>query len=195
MAPEQADRALGALLGLAVGDALGTTLEFSRRDERPLHSEMTGGGPFGLAPGQWTDDTAMAIALGDSLVARGRLDARDVMRRFTSWWRDGEYSCTGECFDIGGTTRSALGYYERTGKADAGSEAADTAGNGSIMRLAPAVLHGLLSEDVAVATARGQSRTTHGAPACLDACEVMARIMRDLVLRPPGDAPRYRIDG
>jgi ADP-ribosyl-[dinitrogen reductase] hydrolase len=101
------DRGRGCLLGLAVGDALGTSLEFSQRDIVPRHTEMTGGGPFGLAPGQWTDDTAMALALADSLLARGGLDARDLMDRFVAWWRKGEYSCTGVCFDIGLTTRGA----------------------------------------------------------------------------------------
>lgn len=114
------DRARGALLGLAVGDALGTTLEFSRRDEHPHHAEMTGGGPFRLAPGQWTDDTSMALALAESLIAHGDLDARDLMDRFLSWWRDGEYSCTGHCFDIGSATRGALARYAADGDIERG---------------------------------------------------------------------------
>lgn len=83
------DRALGCLLGLAVGDALGATLEFSERDEMPHHTEMTGQGPFNLAPGQWTDDTSMALALGHSLVHCGGLDADDLMKRFLSWREEG----------------------------------------------------------------------------------------------------------
>ncbi|PZO31890.1 MAG: ADP-ribosyl-[dinitrogen reductase] hydrolase, partial [Alphaproteobacteria bacterium] len=78
---------------------------------------MVGGGPFGLKPGQWTDDTAMALALADSLVACGRLDEQDLLGRFTDWWRRGTYSCTGTCFDIGGTTAQALRRWEKT-KAD-----------------------------------------------------------------------------
>jgi ADP-ribosyl-[dinitrogen reductase] hydrolase len=78
----QVDRARGALLGLAVGDALGTTLEFSRRDTLPHHTEMTGGGPFRLRPGQWTDDTSMALALADSLIQHPVLQPRDLMDRF-----------------------------------------------------------------------------------------------------------------
>ena len=100
------DRAIGALLGLAVGDAIGTTIEFCPRDSYPPMTDMIGGGPFALAPGVWTDDTAMALALADSL-AGGGFDAGDLMRRFVSWWRDGAYSPTGECFDIGVTTRCA----------------------------------------------------------------------------------------
>ena len=76
------DRAVGALLGLAVGDAIGTTLEFCARDAGPLIDDMVGGGPFGLEPGQWTDDTSMALCLADSLTAKGGLDQTDLMQRF-----------------------------------------------------------------------------------------------------------------
>jgi ADP-ribosyl-[dinitrogen reductase] hydrolase len=96
------DRAIGALIGLAVGDAVGTTLEFRpRNDKAERHTQMIGGGPFRLKAGQWTDDTAMALALADSLTANPALDPRDLMRRFVQWWQQGTYSCTGECFDIG----------------------------------------------------------------------------------------------
>ena len=89
--PATRDRARGALLGLAVGDALGTTLEFSRRDQHPHHAEMTGGGPFGLAPGQWTDDTSMALALADSMASAG-WDLNDQARRYVAWWQTGHLS-------------------------------------------------------------------------------------------------------
>jgi ADP-ribosylglycohydrolase len=75
------DRALGCLLGLAVGDAVGTTLEFSSRDSRTV-SDIVGGGPFQLQPGEWTDDTSMALCLADSLIACGELDQDDLMERF-----------------------------------------------------------------------------------------------------------------
>jgi ADP-ribosyl-[dinitrogen reductase] hydrolase len=108
-APEgAADRALGALLGLAVGDAVGTTLEFSARDSYPRHVDMVGGGPFRLQAGQWTDDTAMALALADSLLAKNGVDEADLMTRFTKWRERGDYSCTGRCFDIGMTVSQAL---------------------------------------------------------------------------------------
>ena len=134
------DRALGAFLGLAIGDAVGTTLEFRSRDAQPRLEDMTGGGPFALPPGAWTDDTAMALALADSLAATDTLDCRDLMNRFTRWWRNGEYSCTGTCFDIGNATRAALDRYARTGDPLAGSTHPRTAGNGSLMRLAPVAL-------------------------------------------------------
>lgn len=102
------DRARGALLGLAVGDAVGTTLEFKSRDSYAPLQDMIGGGPFALQPGQWTDDTAMALALTDGLDQDAALNAADLMQRFVDWHDHGRYSCTGACFDIGMTTRQAL---------------------------------------------------------------------------------------
>jgi ADP-ribosyl-[dinitrogen reductase] hydrolase len=136
------DRAMGAFLGLAVGDALGTTLEFSVRDSRPWHTEMTGGGPFRLPAGAWTDDTSMALALADSLTSVGHLDENDLMMRFVRWWRQGHYSPESRCFDIGGATRAALARFERSGDPVAGDTHPQSAGNGSLMRLAPvAIFH------------------------------------------------------
>ena len=176
-----ADRALGAMLGLAVGDALGTTLEFAPRDTRPRLTDMTGGGPFHLAPGEWTDDTAMALALMDSLIAHPRLDERDLMDRFVAWHQRGTYSCTGRCFDIGITTRAALAHYKRSGNPLAGSADPMSAGNGSLMRLAPvAIRHWNDSQTLRDVAAR-QSRTTHAAPAALDACIGFAQILADAI--------------
>lgn len=173
------DRALGSFLGLAVGDALGTTLEFSARDSTPHHTEMLGGGPFKLKPGEWTDDTAMALALADSLLACGRLNARDLMKRFVRWWDHGDYSCTGRCFDIGLTTSEALETFLMTGNPYAGSTEEDTAGNGSLMRVAPLALFTMRDPAKAVALAREQSRTTHGAELAVEACAFFT----DLLLR------------
>ena len=114
------DRALGAFLGLAVGDAVGTTLEFCSRDTQPHLEDMVGGGPFDLPAGAWTDDTAMALALADSLAESKTLDCRNLMDRFVKWWQDGDYSCTGHCFDIGNTTQEALARYLQTGDPVAG---------------------------------------------------------------------------
>jgi ADP-ribosyl-[dinitrogen reductase] hydrolase len=171
------DRALGAVLGLAVGDALGTTVEFEARGTFPPVTGMTGGGPFNLKPGEWTDDTSMALCLLDSLAHDPRLDERDLMDRFVRWWRHGENSVTGRCFDIGITTRAALSHYERTGDPIAGSTDPHTSGNGGIMRLAPVVLVAPDDPDRAADLARRQSRTTHSSQACLDAADLLARIL------------------
>lgn len=176
--PARLDHATGCLLGLAVGDALGTTLEFTERDTRPHHTEMLGGGVFGLAPGEWTDDTAMALALADSLITRGGFDPHDLMDRFVLWWRDGVYSCTGTCFDIGATTQQALSRYRDTGEPFAGATDPHTAGNGSLMRLAPVALWTLDDPVAAAALARDQSRTTHGAPQAVEACAFFVGLLR-----------------
>ncbi len=165
------DRAVGALLGLATGDAVGTTLEFSSRDTQPPLTDMVGGGPFRLKPGQWTDDTSMALALGQSLARGGPFDPRDCISRFVNWYRWGENSCTGECFDIGATTAEALRDFERSGDPFAGSTSPLSAGNGSLMRLSPVAIWGVgRSEEEVAETSRLQSRSTHGALECLDAC-------------------------
>jgi hypothetical protein len=104
--------------------------------------------------GEWTDDTAMMLALGESLVARRGLDARDLMSRFVNWWRWGQYSCTGTCFDIGMTTARALARFEGTGEPYAGSTDPQEAGNGSLMRVAPVALFALHDADLAISPAR-----------------------------------------
>ncbi len=179
------DRARGALLGLVVGDALGTTLEFSRRDTLPHHTEMTGGGPFNLRAGHWTDDTSMALALADSLLHAPGFDPADLMTRFVAWFREGAYSCTGNCFDIGITTREALAHFERTGAPYAGSTDPDTAGNGSLMRLAPVALATLHDAGEAERIAEAQSRTTHGAPQAVEACAYFVQLLREGILGQP----------
>jgi len=131
------DRAIGALLGLAIGDAIGTTLEFRARDTYAPLTDMVGGGPFDLRAGEWTDDTAMALALADSLEARDDLDEQDLLGRFADWWQSGTYSCKGKCFDIGITTQQALLRWQSTKEPHCGSTDPMSAGNGSLMRLAP----------------------------------------------------------
>ncbi|MDF2601739.1 MAG: hypothetical protein K0Q54_4562 [Methylobacterium brachiatum] len=192
MSPSIEDRARGAFLGLAVGDALGATLEFEPRDMHPLHTEMLGGGPFNLKPGQWTDDTSMALALAESLIAHPDFDPTDLMRRFVAWAEDGTYSCTGTCFDIGLTTRQALSRFMRTGDPFAGSTAPDTAGNGSLMRVAPVALRALDDEARAVQIARDQSRTTHAAAQAVEACDLFVRILREAIQGAGKDALRSR---
>lgn len=175
------DRACGCLLGLAVGDAVGTTLEFSRRDAHPPLTDMVGGGPFRLRPGEWTDDTSMALCLADSLIACDGLDQRDLMERFVRWWREGYNSHNARCFDIGITTRQALQRFLDAGDPVAGSTDPNTAGNGSIMRLGPVALHWAGDPEGAVAAARAQSVTTHGAPAAVEGCALLAEILVEAI--------------
>lgn len=190
------DRAIGALLGLAVGDAIGTTLEFKRRDTYEPLSDMVGGGPFGLKPGEWTDDTAMAIALADSLSACGDLNEADLQQRFYNWYSNGAYSCTGRCFDIGITTRQALERWKSSRLAHAGSTDPTTAGNGSLMRLAPIAIRYWRDRTKLRDAAARQSKTTHGAPESVDACVAFAQMLADAIEGAPrSEVLRSRTDG
>ena len=141
--------------------------------------------PVPAAAGYWTDDTAMALALADCLAASEALDARDLMERFVRWWQDGEYSCRGHCFDIGNTTRAALERYQRTRDPLAGSADPGSAGNGSLMRLAPVALRFWQDRPRLAATAAEQSRTTHGAEEAVDACRVFAELLADVSVGSP----------
>ena len=119
---------------------------------------MAGGGPFDLAPGKWTDDTAMALALADSLISCSGFDTHDLATRFVRWWQYGAYSCTGACFDIGITTREALARFIRTGDPYAGFPDPRNAGNGSLMRLALVAVFAFHGATRADQLARHQSR-------------------------------------
>jgi ADP-ribosylglycohydrolase len=167
----------GALVGLAAGDALGTTLEFSPPGTFAPITDMIGGGPFNLAPGQWTDDTSMALCLAESLLESNGFDPVDQLSRYVRWKRHGHHSSTGTCFDVGGTVRSALARFERHSDPWSGSTDEHSAGNGSIMRLAPVPLFFASDPESAIAYARDSSRTTHGAPEAIDACRYMAGLI------------------
>lgn len=169
------DRFRGCLLGLAVGDAVGTTLEFKAKGSFTPISDMIGGGPFHLKPGEWTDDTSMALCLATSLLECQGFDADDQMQRYCLWREEGYLSSNGRCFDIGNTVSSALRSYKVHGNSYAGSTDAWSAGNGSLMRLAPVALYYYPDIEQAVAFAAESSRTTHGSDECIDACRLYSR--------------------
>ena len=171
------DRFRGSLLGLAVGDALGTTLEFQQRGEFKTLVDMVGGGPFDLAPGEWTDDTSMALCLATSLLERRGFHAQDQMSRYWAWYEQGYWSSTGVCFDIGRTTLDALERWRAHGDPFAGSNDPHSAGNGCIMRLAPIALYFAPDLEAVERNAAESARTTHGARECLDACRLFGRMI------------------
>lgn len=167
----------GCLTGLAVGDSLGTTVEFKSPGTFPLLTDMVGGGPFGLDKGQWTDDTSMALCLAESLVTCGAFNARDQMERYTRWWQEGYLSSNGKCFDIGITVSQALEQYASTRDPFSGSTDPHSAGNGSLMRLAPIPLFFVSDPEKAIRMSAESSRTTHGAVTCLDACRFFGGLL------------------
>lgn len=175
------DRAMGAMLGLAVGDAVGAAIEFSPKPRLAVLDDMAEGGPHRLARGQWTDDTAMALALADSLAAAPELDPADLMRRFLDWRDTGAYSCTGTCFDIGNAISAALERFRRTGQPLAGSADPGASGNGALMRLAPVAIRHWRDPEALQQVAALQTRTTHGSPATLAASDVFADLLADAI--------------
>jgi ADP-ribosyl-[dinitrogen reductase] hydrolase len=138
---------------------------------------MTGGGPYNLKPGQWTDDTSLALCLATSLVETGGFDPRDQMSRYVAWWREGYLSSTGSCFDIGNTVQASLKRFTETGNPFSGSTDPSYAGNGCIMRLAPVPMFFYPDGDKAVEMSGESSRTTHGAPECIQACRLLGAIL------------------
>ncbi|MBB4769997.1 MULTISPECIES: ADP-ribosylglycohydrolase family protein [Xanthomonas] len=178
----QRARFRGCLLGLAVGDALGTTLEFCTPGSFTPIDDMRGGGPFALRAGQWTDDTSMALCLAHSLLYRQGFDAADQMNRYCNWYQHGYLSSTGSCFDIGATVRQALERYLDGGPAFSGSTDPRSAGNGSLMRLAPVAMYYAHRPAELGERAADSSRTTHAADEALDACRLFAFQLRAALL-------------
>lgn len=174
---KQVERFRGCLLGLATGDALGTTLEFKPLGSFNPIQDMVGGGPFNLAPGEWTDDTSMALCLAESLIECQGFDPKDQMERYLRWYQEGYLSSTGSCFDIGTTIKFALMRFESSGQPYSGSEDPSTAGNGSIMRLAPIPMFYAQDAEVAIEKSKDSSRTTHGAITAVDACRYFASLL------------------
>ena len=172
----------GAMLGLAVGDAVGTTLEFRSPGSFAKIHDMVGGGPFHLAVGEWTDDTSMALCLAESLVEKRGFDPIDQLERYTRWAKHGHLSSNGRVFDIGNTVRSALAKFAETREPFCGSSDPWSAGNGSLMRLAPVPLFYVQRPVEAIKFSGESSRTTHGAATAVDACRYFGGLLVGAIL-------------
>ena len=180
-------------MGLVVGDAVGTTNEFQPAGSFEPITDMVGGGVFGLEPGQWTDDTSMALCLADSLLAQGRYDSFDVMERYDRWYKEGYRSSTGTCFDIGNQVTRSLWDFREQQRVPTSAERTTGAGNGAIMRLAPMVIAGFRSRSPreVVATARLSARETHFSVEAEAATEVFAALLVGALL---GWSPQQLMD-
>ena len=132
---------------------------------------------FGLQPGQWTDDTSLALCLADSLIEKKGFDLQDQAHRYLRWYREGYLSSTGVCFDIGNTTRAALEKFEQTGVVVSDFNADCYATNGSIMRLAPAPMAYWRYPKLAIEYAGESSRITHSALVSVDACRYLGALI------------------
>jgi ADP-ribosylglycohydrolase len=190
------DRRRGALIGLAVGDALGAAVEFKSPGSFLPVTGYRSGGPHRLEAGEWTDDTSMALALADSIATAG-WDLNDQASRYVEWWKTGKYSVNGRCFDIGIATRGALANFVAEKNALTSGDRSDRAsGNGSIMRLAPVPIRfGHLypdNVDELSRLAEESSLPTHASEQCTSACRYLAIVLaalihgedRDVVLSP-----------
>ena len=171
------DQSIGSLIGLAVGDAVGTTIEFQSPGTFTPLVDMIGGGPFDLKPGEWTDDTSMALCLAESLTERSFFDPIDQLQRYVKWWKKGHFSVKGHCFDIGTQVRAALMDFVASGNPYCGPIGPMNAGNGSLMRLCPVVIAHAHSPSAAIFLAGQSSRTTHGNRECVDACRFFAGLL------------------
>lgn len=176
------NKAIGALVGLAVGDAVGTTVEFKDRTEFTPLTDMVGGGPFRLNVGEWTDDTSMALCLGYSLLEKG-FDPVDQMNRYVKWYTEGYMSCNGRCFDIGGTTRGSLRRFMETGDPFVGTtDSLFGSGNGALMRIAPvAILYHRVDKAKLLSYALDSTRVTHATPECKDASMYFIHLLADAI--------------
>lgn len=191
---KQIERYRGCLLGLAIGDAIGTTAEFKHRGTFSPVTDMVGGGVFSLDPGEWTDDTSMALCLATSLIKCNGFDAKDQMDRYYRWWTEGYLSSNGKCFDIGNTVKHSLSSYNYTGDPYSGNTDPRSAGNGSIMRLAPIPMF-YCNDPVSLAEYSALSSiTTHGATESVEACQLFSVLIvralqgmsKEQILQPSG---------
>ena len=175
------NRQKGSLLGLAIGDALGCTLEFKKPGTFKPINTIIGGGVHKLKAGQWTDDTSLALCLAQSLIDCKGFEAKDQMQKYCKWDEEGYMSSTGKCFDIGNTTLKALDKFRATGEPYSGMTEESSAGNGSIMRLAPIPIYFSQNPKKALKYAALSSKTTHANEMCMDACRYMTGIMLGLL--------------
>lgn len=187
---DQQDRALGALIGLAIGDALGAPVEFKRRGQFPLITDMVGGGKFKLPPGAWTDDTAMTLCLAESLLSQPELDVSDMMSRFIGWIDRGDNSSTGRAVGLGQNTFWALADFRKHGNLVANPRPRPAHSNGALMRLAPIPCMHWRDPARAARLASAQSWATHHSALSSDVCVYAATMMCALISGEPWGTSR-----
>jgi len=187
------DRFQGALLGLAVGDALAAHTQFRKPGSFAAVGDLLGGGPFDLPRGAWTDDTAMALLLAESLLEREGFDAQDQVDRYVRWQREGYGSATGQCVGISANVARALATALYRRQPFAGSHDPEQLDKDPLVRVAPVVMYFFSDANAAVSRAAEAARITAQAPMVLDCVRLFAAMVRlaltgkekEAVLRPP----------
>ncbi len=168
---------VGSLMGLAIGDAIGSSVEFMKPGSFTPISDMIGGGFYNLNPGEWTDDTSMALCLADSLISKQGFDPYDQLTRYIKWFDEGYFSSRKKSFGIGRTTRKALESFKKFPKPYCGLKKFDSSGNGSLMRLAPVPLTYAKNPEYAIKMSGKSSKTTHQTNVCIQACEYLGGLI------------------
>ena len=169
------ERFHGALLGLAAGDAVAVATQFGRPGRFTPVGDLLGGGPFDLPRGAWSDDTAMALCLAESLLEREGFDARDQVQRYRRWQREGYLSATGQCVGITAATSRALAIAGWRRQPYSGSHDPQAQDPEPLSRVTPVVMYFFAQEAVASERAAEAARTTCQAPMVLEACSALAR--------------------
>ncbi|MCC7462992.1 MAG: ADP-ribosylglycohydrolase family protein [Gammaproteobacteria bacterium] len=170
-------RFVGALLGLAVGDALAAATQYRRSGSFTPVGDLIGGGPFELPRGAWSDDAAMALCLAESFAELDRFDSHDQVERYQRWRRTGHWSATGQCLGITASTARALAQAGWRRQAFAGPHDPKLVDPEPLSRVAPAVMHGFADPAAAVEQAVDAARTTCQSPLVLDACRALGAMM------------------
>ena len=155
------ERFQGALVGLAVGDALAAHTQFRKPGSFAAVGDLLGGGPFDQPRGAWTDDTAMALLLAESLLEREGFDAHDQVQRFARWQREGYGSATGQCIGISASVARALALAQYKRQPFAGSHDPEQLDKDPLSRVAPPVMYFFADVSTAIAKA-AEARADHG---------------------------------
>jgi ADP-ribosyl-[dinitrogen reductase] hydrolase len=171
------DRCLGSLLGLAIGDALGASVQYRKPGTFTPLGDLLGGGPLELPRGAWSDDTAIALCLAESLLECKGFDAADQMLRYQRWQSEGYLSSTGQCIGITAAVALALATARWSGKPYAGSHDPTRLDKEAITRVAPVALYFMGQPAAAIEQAAQAARTTHQSPIVLDACRYVAALL------------------
>ena len=190
------ERFQGALVGLAVGDALAAHTQFRKPGSFAAVGDLLGGGPFDLPRGAWTDDTAMALLLAESLLERGGFDAHDQVQRFARWQREGYGSATGQCVGIAANVARSLATAQYRRQPFAGSHDPEQLDKDALSRVAPTVMFFFADAAAAISRAVEATRITAQAPLVLDCVRLLAAMIQQAlagrdkgaILRPPRDA-------
>ena len=168
----------GTLFGLATGDAVAAATQYRRPGRFTPVGDLLGGGPFDLPRGGWSDDTAMALCLGESLIERQGFDARDQVVRYRRWQQEGHLSATGQCVGITAGTAKALALAQWRRQAFSGPHDPAILDPESLSRVAPVAMYFFAQgPTVAAEQAADAARTTCQAPLVLACCRALARAL------------------